>query len=150
MTTIKNSLIPLATIVFISSLANADIANPDHGIDRAKKITLFGHTGQDPAPEPDEATWHPGFFGPNWFDVQMNKNPLPTKDAMFSITFVEEVEITSDFPVSTPDWSTDFNVSENRFVDPKLPTLPNGGTVPAPPAALLFALGFLIKHRRVE
>jgi hypothetical protein len=136
--------------VLVSSLANADIANPDHGLERPVKITLFGHTGQDPAPDPGEANWDPEIYSPSWNDAQVNNKPLPTKNELFSITFIEEAEITFDFPVSTPDWSTDFEVSEDRLDETRSPRPPNGGSVPTPPASFLFALGFLNKRRRVE
>ncbi|MBC8202749.1 MAG: hypothetical protein H8E91_02865 [Planctomycetes bacterium] len=150
MTTIKLIFISLASTVFVSSLAIADLDNGDYGNQQPKKITIFGHTGQDPAPEPGEATWDPSFSGPTWFDVQEKKKPLPTKDELLSIAFIEEVEITPNLPVSTPDWSTNFTASVDRLDDSKSTSPPYGGSVPAPPATLLFALGLLKKRRRVE
>ena len=129
MTTIKLIFISLASTVFVSSLAIADLDNGDYGNQQPKKITISG---------------------PTWFDVQEKKKPLPTKDELLSIAFIEEVEITPNLPVSTPDWSTNFTASVDRLDDSKSTSPPYGGSVPAPPATLLFAFGLLKKRRRVE
>ena len=117
MTTIKNTLIYFATIVSVGSFAHADIANPDFREGRPMKFTIIGHTGQDPAPKRDESTWDgPGFSDPTWFDGYVEKEPLPTKDTLFSIIYEEKPVNTTDYLKVPHHLSNEFVFSIKAFL----------------------------------
>ncbi len=146
MTTMKFIFISIIAIVFISSETRADIADPDIGNENTIKLTLFGHTGQDPAPKRDSAMWG----GPIWTNEKFTKNPMPTKEDLFSLTYFEKKDNTGNFPNIKSDWSTHVELPESVLNDFALSSPPLNGSIPAPPASVLFALGFLKKRRRVE
>jgi hypothetical protein len=142
MTKMKKILISLSVILCATAWTNADLAGPPNN-GKPMKFTIYGHTGQDPAPKRDESTWG----GPSWPSLQIEKDPLPTKEILFSIMYEEKLEIKYHFADEVPALSFKTDISQERFDNSSIHT-PENGAIPAPAATILLVFGLLKKRRR--
>ncbi len=150
MTNYKILLLSIVTILGSSTIASAGHGNFGQG-SRSVKLSIYGHTGQDPVSECTD-----GMDGYSIrekiefiFDDDMSLN-IPTTFVGYLITDIDSTNINTHS-------LTEFTIQTHTHLDfslidyPRSPSINSGltvGTVPAPPALLLLMSGLLYKSRR--
>jgi len=151
MTNIKLVILSIATALGLQSTTFADLDNPNSYIRPNIKVSIFGHTGQDPVSKSYGGNYE--YYIPpktslkiNIDVIQHNQNTfinyLMTKNESFT-TFTT---LSSDFTIGfipamelLPEQILDYPDLQSNFFE---------GTIPAPPAFLLLMSGALFRSRR--
>ncbi|MDP7008564.1 MAG: hypothetical protein QGI78_03230 [Phycisphaerales bacterium] len=144
MTTVPKLLIFLTILFWSSNAAKGDIATPGFGTTE-QKFSLYGHTGQDPAPKRDEASWG----GPSWTNEAVAKDPVPSKEELFSPMYEAKQTFSYD-PTVHQVGPIELHFAQEHMRGVTAPTIPINGSVPTPPVSFLLVLGLLKQRRRVS
>ena len=146
MTTMKYMLISLTMILFIDSFANASLVNSDTGNWIPLKVSIFGHTGQDPAPH--RAL---GWTGNNgWLNKPIAKESPIYKfdDIDYFVDISDKFWFKGDWVATTAAITTSTYYYEDHNKNPIGVTPPYNGAVPAPSVLVILAAGLLRRQRR--
>ena len=143
MTFMKYVLCTLFIPLVTNSVVNADIADLNEE-DLAPKFSIFGHTGQDPAPHRSFG-WHEN---PTEFNVRIADSVDQSKKYVVIFTpldvsiFIEDnINIPTELGELLP-----ISVDTSRG-SPTL-DLPSHGGIPAPPTMFLLVCGLSRKRRK--
>lgn len=151
MTYMKYLSIATVLLVFTTALADASIAG--YGTSRTEeKITIFGHTGQDPVHK--SIGWKDKHVPPN------HRKPITANSLYFDFTNNTMPEMTNlsnwlatqhDSELFVPTVGTNlaiWNASRSQPPYNQFDTPFEGGLIPAPPAFLLLLSGLASQRRR--
>lgn len=149
MTSIKY-LLPTLAIVFTSQTTLASITNPKTS-NVLEKVSIYGHTGQDPAPR--------SFVGNSGsifhYDDKLFVGISLTLDlhALLLEKAIAELDWTIDFDTPGTTTSIKFDPLAGDMLSPtrvgvRSSTPISGGGIPAPPTILLLLSGLAITMRR--
>lgn len=138
----KYMLITFAIPLFINVLAYADIASVDP-VELTPKLSIFGHTGQDPAPH--RSIWWPDYT--SVIDERVIYTLKPLTGDVFTFNPLD-THILTDVYIDVPTELDDFLPVSIGGTD-VTPTvdLPSTGGIPSPPTIFLLALGLYLKRR---
>ncbi|MBC8200809.1 MAG: hypothetical protein H8E86_02090 [Planctomycetes bacterium] len=149
MTTIKTLVLSICIALCFTAVTPAGLEDEISYI-RQTKITIYGHTGQDPVYK--STVGKDGFFIPTKTNPKLKAFVI--EDDPFSNSVINALDIES-IGLSQPLEPTDnmlpspyLNEMHSGFGFSWQHTNGFGGAIPAPPAFILLISGFLISARR--
>ena len=145
MISMKYMLITFAIPLFFNVLVNADIASVD-SVELTPKLSIFGHTGQDPAPH-RSIVWS---GDTSVINERITNTLKPLIDDVFTFNPLDKtilIDVYNDLPMELDDY---LSVSIGGTDVTPTVDLPFNGGIPSPPTIFLLALGLYRKRRTSE
>jgi len=151
MTNIKLVILSIATVLGLHSTTFAELSDPNSYIRPNIKVSIFGHTGQDPVAKSYGGSYE--YYVPPKTSLKIDIDVIKHNQNTFINYLMIKNESTTTFTTLSSDFSNGFTpamelLPEQILDDPELESNFYGGTVPAPPAFLLLMSGALFRPRR--